>query len=170
MNKPIGSPDLIDTIVADPRFSRLSYALIVAELVEELKSPGPFTLFAPTDTAFQALPVEELDALMGDRKKLGEVLRNHVLRGAFRSWDLSHGKVRTLAGTIIAIGATDDGFTLEDANVARKDVQASNGVLHSLDALIIPGRVVPKSEASQAESAWSGRRRVYTSRSLATIK
>lgn len=151
--------DLIDTIMAAGEFSTFSYALSVAGLVDELKGAGPFTVFAPTDEAFKKLPPEEVEALLRDTPRLRTVLNHHVLRGKLHSWDLTHGTARTVEGTSLTIGATDEGFTVDYANVTKMNSPSSNGVFHAVDTVMIPGRVPARSEAADKESAWSGKRR-----------
>jgi uncharacterized surface protein with fasciclin (FAS1) repeats len=155
------SLDVIDTLLAERRFSRLSHALIQANLVADLKAEGPFTFFAPVDSAFEEVPSEELDALFRDPERMHQAFRHHIVPGAFRSWNLPHGRMKTLAGTIIMLGATDDGFTVESANSIGKDLHSSNGVVHAIDAFNIPGRVTPRSEESRRESPWSGKKSMH---------
>ncbi len=152
--------DLVETARAAGDFMTFSSALTASGLVDELKGPGPFTLFAPTDEAFRKLPPEEVEALMRDRARLGAMINRHVLRGRLYSTDLTHGDATTVDGTSIHIGATDDGFTIDHANVIRKDIFTSNGVIHAIDAVIIPGRIEPKTRNDTQESAWSGKRRI----------
>ena len=153
--------DLIDTALSLGEFNTFTYALNAAGLTEGLKGSDPFTVFAPTDEAFKKLPPEEVEALLNDKERLTAVLNRHMLRGSLHSWDLTHGDARTMEGSKIRIGATDDGFTVDHANVTQKDIDASNGVIHAIDALIIPGREAARTHAADTqESPWSGRRRL----------
>lgn len=152
--------DLVETSLATGGFTRFTDALTAAGLVKELRGPGPFTLFAPTDEAFEKLPPEQLEALMNDKRQLGKVLHYHVLRGRLFCSDLPNGKAKTLEGTMVSIGATDDGLTIEQANVTRRDIVSSNGVIHAIDKVMFPGAKAANHEAAKAESAWSGKRRL----------
>lgn len=152
--------DLVDTALSSGEFNTFSYALSAAGMVDTLKGPDSFTVFAPTDEAFRKLPPDEVELLMQDKKQLCAVLGHHMLRGTLHSWDLTHGDARTLEGTKLRIGATDDGFTVDHANVTKKDIPSSNGVIHAIDALIIPGREAAHAKPDAQESPWSGRRRL----------
>ncbi|QJR13786.1 fasciclin domain-containing protein [Usitatibacter palustris] len=150
--------DIIDTLQAAGNFTHLCVALKSTGLVATYREPGPFTFFAPTDAAFTALPIEILEALLGDKTQLREVLGDHVLRGRLRSADLSHGSVRTLRGNLVRLGASDEGLTFGTANVISKNVMASNGVIHAVDALLVAR--VPVSRENEPESPWAGKRQM----------
>ena len=104
-----------------------------------MSSEGPFTVFAPTDEAFAALPDGLLDALLLPENKdaLTEILTYHVVSGKVLSTDLSSGEVTTVQGEDVTI-VVDDGVTVEGANVVVADVEAGNGVVHVIDAVIVP--------------------------------
>ncbi len=153
--------DLVETALADGRFTTLSNAINHAGLAKLFKGPGPFTIFAPTDEAFRRLPAESLEELMADKKRLAAVLSHHVLRGRFKTWDIPAGALRTLGGELVSVGATDDGMTVGDANVTAMNVAAANGILHAIDAVLLPGpRPVAPKAWNESESPWSGRKRV----------
>ena len=133
--------DIVDTAVAAGSFETLVAAVQAADLVETLKGEGPFTVFAPTDEAFAALPEGTVESLLlpENKDQLVAVLTYHVVPGKVMSADLA-GKTleaETVQGTSVAIDATD-GVTVDGANVIAADVEATNGVIHVIDAVILP--------------------------------
>ncbi|MGA7614636.1 MAG: fasciclin domain-containing protein [Thermoanaerobaculia bacterium] len=138
-----GAPkkDIVDTAVAAGSFSTLATALQAAGLVDTLKGPGPFTVFAPTDAAFAKLPAGTLETLLQpqNKAKLRAILTYHVVAGSVPSSEvvkLKHAK--TLNGESVSIEATKAGVTIDGANVVKADIQASNGVIHVIDSVILP--------------------------------
>jgi uncharacterized surface protein with fasciclin (FAS1) repeats len=132
------SKDIVDTAVEAGTFTTLVAAVEAAGLVETLKSDGPFTVFAPTDEAFAALPAGTVEGLLADPEALAAILTYHVVPGAVMSTDLSDGMTATTVnGADITIG-TMGGVTVNDANVVTADIAASNGVIHVIDAVILP--------------------------------
>lgn len=130
--------DIVDTAIANGSFTTLVAAVEAAGLVDTLKGEGPFTVFAPTDEAFAALPDGTVEALLADPEALAAILTYHVVAGKVMSTDLSDGMTAaTVNGADITIG-TEGGVTVNDANVVAADVEASNGVIHVLDAVILP--------------------------------
>ena len=132
--------DIVDTAVAAGSFNTLVAAVQAAGLVDTLKSPGPFTVFAPTDDAFAALPEGTVETLLKPENKdqLVAILTYHVLPGKVMSTDLSDGMTATtVQGSDVTIG-TEGGVTVNGANVVAADVVASNGVIHVIDAVILP--------------------------------
>ena len=129
--------DIVDTAVAAGNFKTLATALQVAGLVDTLKGPGPFTVFAPTDEAFAKIPKAQLDALLADKAKLTAVLTYHVVAGKVMSKDVKAGKVKTVQGSEITIG-TMGGVTVDNAKVTGVDIVADNGVIHVIDTVIMP--------------------------------
>jgi uncharacterized surface protein with fasciclin (FAS1) repeats len=132
--------DIVDTAVEAGNFTTLVAAVEAADLVETLKSEGPFTVFAPTDDAFAALPegtVEEL--LMPENKdQLTSILTYHVVPGKVMSTDLSDDmEAETVQGDTVTIDL-DDGVMVDGANVTTADIETSNGVIHVIDAVIMP--------------------------------
>ena len=134
--------DIVDTAVANGSFTTLATALTAAGLVETLKGEGPFTVFAPTDDAFAALPEGLLEKLLLPENVavLTSILTYHVVPGLVMSADVTAGDVATVEGSTIAI-ATDAGVTVNGANVTSVDVTASNGVIHVIDQVIVPPTV-----------------------------
>lgn len=113
-------------------------AVQAAGLVDTLKGPGPFTVFAPTDEAFAALPAGTVEGLLADPAALAAILTYHVVAGKVMSTDLTDGMMAaTVNGAEITIG-TEGGVTVNDANVVTADIEASNGVIHVIDAVIMP--------------------------------
>jgi uncharacterized surface protein with fasciclin (FAS1) repeats len=132
--------DIVDVAVAAGSFTTLAAALDAAGLVETLKGEGPFTVFAPTDEAFAALPEGLLDALLleENRDVLVQILTYHVVSGSVPSSDVTTGDVASLEGSNISV-VVDGGVVLNDsATVITPDVEASNGVIHVIDAVILP--------------------------------
>jgi uncharacterized surface protein with fasciclin (FAS1) repeats len=129
--------DIVDTAVADGNFKTLATALQAAGLVDTLKGPGPFTVFAPTDAAFAKVPKADLDALLKDKAKLTAVLTYHVVPGKVMAADVKAGKVKTVQGSELTV-ATSGGVTVDNAKVVKADVVADNGVIHVIDTVVIP--------------------------------
>ena len=132
------SKDIVDTAVDAGTFQTLVAAVTAAGLVDTLKGDGPFTVFAPTDDAFAALPEGTVESLLGDIPTLTSILTYHVVPGKVMSTDLSDGMMAgTVNGAEVTIG-TMDGVTVNGANVVAADIEASNGVIHVIDAVILP--------------------------------
>lgn len=133
---------IVDVASENPDFETLVAAVTAADLVETLSSEGPFTVFAPTDEAFEALPEGLLDALLLPENKdaLTSILTYHVLPAEVMAADVTAGEVETVEGSTIEI-KTDDGVMVNDANVIETDVDASNGVIHAIDAVLVPSSV-----------------------------
>jgi len=129
--------DIVETAVAAGNFKTLAAALQAAGLVDTLKGPGPFTVFAPTDAAFAKVPKADLDALLKDKAKLTAVLTYHVVPGTVMAKDVKAGKVKTVQGSELTV-ATTGGVTVDGARVTATDVVASNGVIHVIDSVVMP--------------------------------
>ncbi|TXI21945.1 MAG: fasciclin domain-containing protein [Roseateles sp.] len=129
--------DLVDTAVAAGNFKTLATALQAAGLVDTLKGPGPFTVFAPTDAAFAKIPKADLDALLKDKAKLTAVLTYHVVPGKVMAKDVKAGKVKTVQGAELTV-ATSGGVTVDGAKVTATDIVADNGVIHVIDTVVMP--------------------------------
>ena len=132
--------DIVDTAVAAGDFTTLASLLETAGLVETLKGPGPFTVFAPTDEAFAAVPQETMDALAADPEgALTQVLTYHVVPGAVMAADVTDGlEAETVEGSMVTFTVSDGGVMINDANIVQTDIEASNGVIHVIDAVILP--------------------------------
>lgn len=130
--------DIVDTAASAGSFNTLVTAIKAAGLVETLKGPGPFTVFAPTDDAFAKIPKADLDALLADKKKLAKVLTYHVVPGSLKAKDVMPGAVKTVEGGDIKISTFDGKVMVNKANVVTADVEASNGVIHAIDGVLMP--------------------------------
>ncbi|MDX1374782.1 MAG: fasciclin domain-containing protein [Burkholderiales bacterium] len=130
--------DIVDTAVSAGQFNTLAKALTEAGLIDTLKGPGPFTVFAPTDAAFAKIPPEQLDALLADKAKLTKVLTYHVVPGAVMAKDVKSGSVQTVEGQPLTLDVTNDGVMVNDAKVIKTDIVASNGVIHVIDTVVLP--------------------------------
>jgi uncharacterized surface protein with fasciclin (FAS1) repeats len=130
--------DIVDTAVEAGNFTTLARALTEAGLVDTLKGPGPYTVFAPTDEAFAKLAPGTLEALLADKAKLTKVLTYHVVTGRVMAKDVVKlGSVQTVQGQSVRIDARDK-VKVNDANVVKTDIEASNGVIHVIDTVILP--------------------------------
>jgi len=131
--------DIVDTAVAAGQFKTLAAALTAAGLVDTLKGDGPFTVFAPTDEAFAKLPAGTLDALLKDIPKLKGILTYHVVAGKVMAADVVKLKsATTVNGQSVKIKAEGGKVMVDNANVVKTDIECSNGVIHVIDAVILP--------------------------------
>ena len=134
--------DIVDTAVAAGQFETLAAALGAADLVDTLKGEGPFTVFAPTDEAFAKLPAGTVETLLKpeNRDQLVAILTYHVVAGKVKAADVVKlSEATTVNGAKVAITVTDGGVRVNDANVIATDIKASNGVIHVIDTVILPG-------------------------------
>lgn len=134
------SSDIVDTAVAAGSFTTLVAAVQAAGLVDTLKGEGPFTVFAPTDEAFAALPEGTVEMLLlpENKDQLVAILTYHVVSGKVMSTDLSNEMMApTVQGGEVTI-MTEGGVTVNGANVVTADIEASNGVIHVIDAVLMP--------------------------------
>jgi uncharacterized surface protein with fasciclin (FAS1) repeats len=130
--------NIVETAVAAGNFTTLAAALEAAGLIETLSGEGPFTVFAPTDEAFAALPEGAVDDLLADIPALTALLTYHVVPGAVMSGDLTDGMMATTVnGADVTIG-TEGGVTVNEATVTTADIVASNGVIHVIDMVLLP--------------------------------
>ena len=130
--------DIVDTAVAAGNFKTLAAALQAAGLVDTLKGKGPFTVFAPTDEAFAKIPKADLDALLKDKAELTRVLTYHVVPGRVMAKDVAVLKeAKTVEGGAVQID-TSSGVKVNGASVVKADIEASNGVIHVIDSVILP--------------------------------
>jgi len=137
----LASEDIVDTAAAAGSFKTLVSAVKAAGLVDTLKGPGPFTVFAPTDEAFAKLPAGTVESLLKpeNKGKLVSILTYHVVPGKVMSADIMGKtlKAKTVEGSNVSIDATN-GVMVDGAKVATADIEASNGVIHVIDAVIMP--------------------------------
>ena len=129
--------DIVDVAAKAGNFNTLVTAVKAAGLVDTLKGPGPFTVFAPTDAAFAKVPKAKLDALLADKAALTKVLTYHVVPGKVMAADVKAGKVKTVEGQELTV-ITKGGVMVDNAKVVATDVAASNGVIHAIDTVLMP--------------------------------
>jgi uncharacterized surface protein with fasciclin (FAS1) repeats len=133
--------NIVDTAVAAGSFTTLAKALAAADLVDTLKGPGPFTVFAPTDQAFAKLPTGTLESLLKpeNKEKLRRILTYHVVSGDVRAADVVKlQSAKAVSGDTITIKVAEGKVHVDGATVTKTDIQASNGVIHVIDAVILP--------------------------------
>ena len=134
-----GPVSVADTLAADPSLSTLNGLVKSAGLTDTLKGTGPFTVFAPTNDAFKAVPAKTMDALGKDPVALKAVLTYHVLPGTTLAANVKNGKVKTVNGADLELSKAGDFVTVgEGAIVTKANVTASNGVVHVVDAVLLP--------------------------------
>jgi len=141
MSARAADKDIVDTAVGAGQFNTLAAALTAAGLVETLKGEGPFTVFAPTDEAFAKLPAGTVETLLKPENKdqLVAVLTYHVVPGKVMAADVVKvTEAKTVNGATIAVKVDGDTVMIDDAKVTAADVAASNGVIHVIDAVILP--------------------------------
>ena len=147
MEEPVAEDDamaegdtIVDIAASNEDFSTLVAAIEAAGLVEVLSSDGPFTVFAPTNDAFEALPEGALDALLlpENQDVLVQVLTYHVVPEAVMSDELESGDVPTVEGSAVMVDVTDAGVMVNESTVTMADVEASNGVIHAIDQVLLP--------------------------------
>ncbi len=139
--KGAGRPekDIVDTAVGADQFKTLVTAVKAAGLVDTLKGKGPFTVFAPTDEAFAKVPREKLGALLRDKKALTAVLTYHVVPGKVMAADVVKlDSAKTAQGKSLSIATRDGKVTINGANVIKTDIVCKNGVIHVIDAVLLP--------------------------------
>lgn len=130
--------DIVETAINAGSFNTLVKAVEAAGLVDILKSPGPYTVFAPTDEAFARLPEGTLDSLLEDIPKLKKILTYHVLFGDVRTDNLLElEEAETVEGSVVAID-TSNGYKVNQAIVVTPDILADNGVIHVIDSILMP--------------------------------
>jgi len=141
MAPPAAPKDVVDVAIGSADHTTLVAAVTAAGLVETLKGAGPFTIFAPTNAAFAALPAGTVDGLLKPESKdaLTKILTYHVVAGAVKAADLKDGqKVKTLQGEELTVSIKDGKVKINGANVTAADLTGSNGVVHVIDAVLMP--------------------------------
>ncbi len=139
--------DIVDTAVAAGSFNTLVTAVKAAGLVKTLKGKGPYTVFAPNDAAFAKLPPGTVELLLKNKAKLATILKYHVVPGRVKAADVA-GKsltVKTAAGLPVNVDGTF-GVRVNDAHVIQPDIQASNGIIHVIDTVLLPPASVKKAK------------------------
>lgn len=130
--------NIIETAVANPDFSTLVTAIKAADLVDTLSGAGPFTVFAPTNEAFEKIPQSTLKAVLADKTKLTSILTYHVVAGKVLSKDVAKiTEAKTVQGSKIKI-YTENGVMVNNAEVTKADIECSNGVIHVIDTVLMP--------------------------------
>jgi transforming growth factor-beta-induced protein len=136
--------DIVDIAVQDGRFTTLVAAVTAAGLVDTLKGEGPFTVFAPTDDAFAKLPAGTVEGLLNDIPALTDILLYHVVSGKVMAADVvALSSASTVLGKDVAIKVEGDTVMINDAQVIITDIEASNGVIHVIDAVLLPPADAP---------------------------
>jgi uncharacterized surface protein with fasciclin (FAS1) repeats len=141
MGAAAAKPDIVETAVAAGDFQTLVAAVQAADLVETLQSPGPYTVFAPTDEAFAKLPAGTVENLLKpeNRQQLRSVLLYHVVPGKVMASDVVKlDSARTAQGSSLDIQTAGGSVMVDAANVVKTDIECSNGVIHVIDAVILP--------------------------------
>ena len=135
----MGKKSIVETAVGAGKFNTLVTAVKAADLVETLSGPGPFTVFAPTDDAFAALPAGTVEALLKNKDKLQAVLTYHVVAGKVMASDVVNLKsAKTVNGQDVTIMVKDGTVMVDNAEVVMTDIECTNGVIHVIDAVILP--------------------------------
>ena len=127
-----------DTAARTPQLSTLNKLINDAGLADTLRGAGPFTVFAPSDEAFKAVPAKTLAELAANKELLKSVLTYHVLPGKVAAADVKNGNLKTVQGANVAVSRAGTFVTVEDAVVTQADVMATNGVVHIVDKVLMP--------------------------------
>jgi uncharacterized surface protein with fasciclin (FAS1) repeats len=137
--QPMSAPvSVADTLARDPQLSTLNGLVHSAGLTEAFKGPGPYTVFAPTNDAFKAVPAKVMGDLAHDPAKLKAVLSYHVVPGKMMAADVKNGNAKTAQGANVALSKAGEFVTVEDAMVQTADIVATNGVVHTVDRVLMP--------------------------------
>ena len=134
------SADLIETASSSGSFKTFLAAAKAAGMDDTLKTSGPYTVFAPSDSAFNQLPPGTVSSLMKDKERLAELLAHHVIPGKVTVADVKPGKVKTIQGDELTLTSDNGKVTVDNANVIQSDLAADNGVIHEIDAVVFPQR------------------------------
>ena len=129
---------IAETAARTPQLSTLNKLIADAGLTDTLKSAGPFTVFAPSDDAFKAVPAKTMAELAANKDRLAAVLKFHVVPGKVMAADVKTGNVKSVQGANLAMSRAGTFVTVEDAVVTQADVGATNGVVHIIDKVMIP--------------------------------
>lgn len=132
--------NIVDTTIAAGHFKTFAAGLKAAGLTDALSAKGPFTVFAPTDDAIAKLPSGAWDALLKDSAKLKAVLNYHIVSGRFMARDVKSGEVMTLQGSTLTAAVAFPDLSVNGARVTQRDVVATNGIVHAIDAVILPAK------------------------------
>ncbi len=147
--KPTDKKDIVDTAIEAGQFKTLVKLVQEADLVDALRGEGSFTVFAPTDKAFEKLPKEQVEALLRDKEALRKVLLYHVVKGRVMSTDVVKlESAKTMHGASIRIRVQDGKVYINDAQVVKADIGCTNGVIHVIDKVILPPQKAPSDNSS----------------------
>jgi uncharacterized surface protein with fasciclin (FAS1) repeats len=130
--------NIVDTMIAAGHFTTFVSAVKAAGLTDELAAKGPFTVFAPTDEAFKKLPAGSYDSALKDAGKLKAILNYHVVAGYVAAKDVKSGEVMTLQGSPLTAAVSPPDVRVNGARVTKTDIVATNGIVHAIDAVILP--------------------------------
>ncbi|MGZ5194512.1 MAG: fasciclin domain-containing protein [Ramlibacter sp.] len=137
--QPMSNPvSVADTIAREPQLSTLNGLVQRAGLAETLKGPGPYTVFAPTNEAFKEVPAKTMDELSRDPAMLKAVLAYHVVPAKLMAADVTNSKAKTSQGANLELAKAGGFVTVEDAMVQTADITATNGVVHTVDRVLMP--------------------------------
>ncbi|ART54707.1 fasciclin [Acidovorax carolinensis] len=129
---------LAETVAKTPSLQTFNALVAEAGMTETLKAAGPYTVFAPSDAAFKAVPAKTLDALKADKALLKSVISYHIVPSRVASADVKPGNVKTVQGATVALARAGTFVTVEDALVEQADIAATNGVIHVVDRVLMP--------------------------------
>lgn len=136
---PAATPvSVADTIARDPQLSTLNALVAQAGLAETFKAPGPITVFAPTNDAFKSVPAKTMDELAHDPARLKAVLNYHVLPAKLTTSEVKNANVKTAQGANVALAKAGEYVTVEEAMIQHADIAATNGVVHTVDRVLMP--------------------------------
>lgn len=136
---PVAAPvSVADTIARDPQLSTLHGLVRQSGLTDSLRAAGPYTVFAPTNDAFKAVPAKTMDELGRNPARLKEMLSYHMLAGRMMAADVKNSHVKTAQGANVALSKAGDFVTVEEAMVQTADIVATNGVVHTVDRVLMP--------------------------------
>jgi uncharacterized surface protein with fasciclin (FAS1) repeats len=130
--------NIMETAASAGSFKTFLAAVKSAGLTETLKNSGPYTVFAPTDEAFAKLPAGTWENLSKDKKKLSQVLANHIVPGKVMVAEVKPGKIKTTQGGMLTLTSDNGKVTVNEANITESDVTADNGVIHAIDTVVLP--------------------------------
>jgi uncharacterized surface protein with fasciclin (FAS1) repeats len=137
--QPMTAPvSVADTIARDPQLSTLDSLVKQSGLTETLKAGGPYTLFAPTNDAFKAVPAKTMDELAHNPSRLKDVLSYHLVAGKMMAAEVKNGSAKTAEGSNLALSKAGEFVTVEEAMVQQADIVATNGVVHTVDRVLMP--------------------------------
>jgi uncharacterized surface protein with fasciclin (FAS1) repeats len=140
LTAPAFADDLLATLAADGSFKTFSEAVKTAGLEDALKAEGPITLFAPNDAAFAKVPKAKLKKLLADKEALAKLVEYHIVQGKIGKADVDAGSVKTMSGDSLALSVID-GVKVNNVAVAGSEIDADNGVIHVVTAVLTPKRV-----------------------------